>query len=643
MKKKGLAKALAGVFVLCCAVLFAVVPSKADNPIVQDIYTADPAPMVSGDTLYLYTSHDEDKLISNFYTMNDWKCFSTKDMVNWTAHGTIMSKNSFKWAEDRAWAPQCVERDGKYYLYVPLHKKNGGMVIGVGVSDNPTGPFEDVLGKPLVEQPGDWNDIDPTVAIDDDGQAYLYFGNPQLRYVKLNEDMISYDKTIGKSGIVDVEMDENSFGEKVMENGKVSRKTSYGEGPWFYKRNNLYYMVYAAFAPNGGAEHLAYSTSTSPTGPWEYQGIIMPSQGGCYTNHPGVVDFMGHSYLFYHNQALKGGGSYHRSVAVEEFQYNEDGTIPTMNMTNEGVEAIANLNPYQWTEAETFAWGTNIEVEGSKADGINLCDIKNGSSIKVKNVDFGEQGAASFKAAIASEKQATLELHLDSSTGPLIGTLNIENTGGEYIFKILSTDITNATGIHDLFMVFKGEDKVNLAKFDHWRFVSAEGSDSIPDPTPKPTPTASPIPTPTPTPKPTPKPTASPTPVPTSTPTPTQDPNVGKPTVSPQPTPDVKIPTEDSVTVAKVKGVSVKVVKKTKKAKISWKKVAGAAGYKVLYTTDKKFKKGVKKVSTKKTTCVSKKLKKGKKYFIKVRAFKKDKNGKTVYGAYSAVKKVKVK
>lgn len=645
MKKKVLAKALAGVFVFCSAMFFAVVPSKADNPIVQNIYTADPAPMVSGDTLYLYTSHDEDKLIGNFYTMNDWKCYSTKDMVNWTDHGTIMSKDAFSWAEDRAWAPQCVERNGKYYLYVPLHKKKGGMVIGVGVSENPTGPFEDVLGKPLMEQPGDWNDIDPTVAIDDDGQAYLYFGNPQLRYVKLNEDMISYDTTIGKKGVVSVEMDESSFGEKVTENGEVSRPTSYGEGPWFYKRNNLYYMVYAAFAPKGGAEHLAYSTSTSPTGPWEYRGMIMPTQGGCYTNHPGVVDFMGHSYLFYHNQALKGGSSYHRSVAVEEFQYNEDGTIPTMNMTTEGVEAIASLNPYEWTEAETFAWGTNIEVEGSKAEGINLCDIKNGSSIKVKNVDFGEQGAASFKAAIASEMQATMELRLDSSTGPLIGTLNIENTGGEYIFKILSTEITNATGIHDLFMVFKGEAKVNLAKFDHWRFVSAEGSDTIPDPTPKPTPSPTPVPTPTPTPTPTPKPKETPTPVSTPTPVPTAVPTppTQEPIVSPQPSPDVKIPTEDSVKVAKVKGVSVKVVKKTKKAKISWKKVAGAAGYKVLYTTDKKFKKGVKTVSTKKTKCVSKKLKKGKKYFIKVRAFKKDKDGKTVYGKYSAVKKVKVK
>lgn len=112
MKKRTLVKVLASFFVLCCAAFFAVVPSKADNPIVQNIYTADPAPMVSGDTLYLYTSHDEDKLVSNFYTMNDWKCYSTKDMVNFTDHGVVLSLKTFKWAQDRAWAPQCIERNG---------------------------------------------------------------------------------------------------------------------------------------------------------------------------------------------------------------------------------------------------------------------------------------------------------------------------------------------------------------------------------------------------------------------------------------------------------------------------------------------------------------------------------------------------
>lgn len=633
--KKIFSKVVAGALVLCMATLSLSIPSKADNPIVQNIYTADPAPMVSGDTLYLYTSHDEDKLVKNFYTMNDWKCYSTKDMVNWTDHGTVLSRDDFKWMDTkdpRAWAPQCVERNGKFYMYVPVHKKNGGMVIGVGVSDKATGPFVDAIGKPLVDE-GDWNDIDPTVFIDDDGQAYLYFGNPHLRYVKLNEDMLSYDTTIGEEGVVSLDMNESGFGPKVMENGKLSRQCSYGEGPWFYKRGSLYYMVYAAFGPTGGAEHLAYSTSKSATGPWEYQGVIMPSQGGCYTNHPGVVDFMGHSYLFYHDQRLKGGGSYHRSVSVEEFTYNENGTFPTLNMTEDGPAPIAKLDPYQWTEAETYAKGTNVESERNGTEGMNLCDIKNGSTIKVKNVDFGEKSAVSFSAAIASEKKATMELHLDSADGPLIGTLGIDNTGGEYIFKTLSTDITNATGIHDLYMVFKGEDKVSLAKFDRWRFVGEKGADAIPDPTPSVAPSVAPTATPNVT------ETPAPTIVPSQTPALTQS-SENKKIESPQPNATVRA--VKKIKVANVKGVKVTVTK-AKKAKISWKKVKRAAGYRVMYSTDKKFKKAAVKITTKKANYVTKKLEKGKKYFIKVAAYRKDKAGKKVYGSFSAVKKIKVK
>lgn len=303
--------------------------ARSKNPIIESMYTADPAPMVDGDTLYLYTTHDEDVLVNDFYTMYDWYCFKTNDMVNWEKHGPIFSLDDIEWADDRAWAPQAVARNGKYYLYCPVHRIDGGMAIAVGVSDSPTGPFVD-LGHPLVDE-GDWNDIDPTVFIDDDGQAYLYFGNPELRYVLLNEDMISYNEEVG---IVRVPMTCESFG-----NGSHNTGTSYGEGPWFYKKNGLYYMVYAAFAEGKNRnEHLAYSTSNSPTGPWVYGGILM-EEGKCFTNHPGIADFKGHSYLFYHTDELPGGSLFHRSVCVAEFEYNEDGSIATIAKCD-GVNAV---------------------------------------------------------------------------------------------------------------------------------------------------------------------------------------------------------------------------------------------------------------------------------------------------------------
>ena len=304
-------------------------PEFGENPIIRSIYTADPAPMVYGDTLYLYVSHDENQLVNDFYTMVDWYCYSTTDMVNWTDHGKVFSLEDIAWADDRAWAPQAVERNGKFYIYCPVHKKNGGMAIAVGVSDSPTGPFKDI-GAPLVNE-GDWNDIDPTVYIDDDGQAYLYFGNPELRYVLLNEDMISYNKEVG---VVKIPMTTESFG-----TGSQSTGTTYAEGPWFYKRDGIYYMVYAAFAKGQGSEHLAYSTAESPTGPWVYGGVLMDEKGGTFTNHPGVIDYKGHSYLFYHTAELPGGNLFHRSVCVAEFTYNEDGTIDKVEKC-EGVNII---------------------------------------------------------------------------------------------------------------------------------------------------------------------------------------------------------------------------------------------------------------------------------------------------------------
>ena len=637
MRKKLLAKVLAGALVVCSAFVAPKLAVKADNPIIQNEYTADPSPMVVGDTLYLITSHDADKLVGNFYTMNDWRCYSTKDMVNWTSHGSIMNFRDFTWTDrkdPRAWAPQTIERDGKFYLYVPIRKKGGAPCIAVAVADNPAGPYTDAIGAPLVDN-GSWDNIDPTVYIDDDGQAYLYWGNPKLYYVKLNKDMISYDKSIGKDGIVSVPMTAESFGETSEE----KRDTSYGEGPWFYKRNGKYYMVYASFPKGQSSESLSYSMADSPEGPWVFKGDIL--KGNTYTIHPGVCDFKGHSYLFYHTQDLPGGTLFHRSVAVEEFNYNEDGTIGPVSMSKEGPAPIDTLNPYIWTEAENYAWGNKVEEEGDSVRGINLCSLKSESYVKVRNVDFGQDGAASFKACMAGLGNGQVEIRTGSETGTLAGTLNVESTGEENTYKVFSTEVTGLTGVQDVYLVFKPADDATPLKMDNWRFVKAEDDGSLPDPTSKPSPAPTFEPTETATPKPTKKPTATPTITPeltatpqvTATPVPTATPTSANP--APQLT-----PSEKKVSVAKVTGVKVKV--KGKKATISWKKVSGAAGYRVLYSTDKKLKKSVKKASAKNAKCVVSKLKKGKKYYVKVAAYKKDSKGKSVYGKYSAVKKFKV-
>ena len=134
-------------------------------------------------------------------------------------------------------------------------------------------------------------------------------------------------------------------------------------------------MVYAA---GGIPEYISYSTSTSPTGPWTYRGVIMPTQGGSFTNHPGVIDFKGNSYFFYHNGALPGGGGFTRSVCVEQFKYNADGTFPTINMTTTGVAGVGNLNPYVKNEAETICWESNVKTEKCSEGGMDVGNIENG-------------------------------------------------------------------------------------------------------------------------------------------------------------------------------------------------------------------------------------------------------------------------
>ncbi|GAA3934501.1 hypothetical protein Aau02nite_24950 [Amorphoplanes auranticolor] len=443
---------------LCALALVPAVagPARADNPIVQTVYTADPAPLVHNGRVYLYTGHDEDA--STWFTMRDWRAYSSADMVNWTDHGSPMSLATFSWASKDAWAGQVTHRNGKFYWYVPVvNRATGRMAIGVGVSNSPTGPFTDALGRPLVEN----GEIDPSVFIDDDGQAYLYWGNPNLWYVRLNADMISYS-----GGPTQIPLTTAGFGARP---GNVAnRPTLYEEGPWVYKRNGLYYNVFAAQCCS---EFIGYSTAPGPTGPWTYRGTVMPAQGSSFTNHAGIVDFNGNSYFFYHNGALPGGGGFTRSVAVERFTYRADGTIPTMSMTTAGPPQIAPVDPFVRQEAETIAWASGVETEPSSEGGMNVANIENRDHIKVKGVAFGS-GATSFTARVASATSGgRIEVRLGSPTGTLAGTCTAPGTGGWQSWTTVSCGVSGATGTQDLYLVFTGGSGF-LFNVNWWQFTS---------------------------------------------------------------------------------------------------------------------------------------------------------------------------
>ncbi len=292
----------------------------AGNPLFKDVFTADPAALVHDGRIYLYTGHDEAPDNTKFFVMNDWLVFSTDDLVTWEAHGPRLHVKDFTWAKGDAWAAQVIERDGKFYWYVTVRHDDTrpGFAIGVAVGDTPLGPFKDALGKALITNDMttdthiDWDDIDPSVFIDDDGQAYLFWGNTKPYYARLKRNMIELDGPIHN----------------------IQGLPEFTEAIWIHKHKDNYYLSYAMGFP----EKIGYAMSKSITGPWEYKGILNEVAGNTPTNHQAIIEFKGRHYFFYHTGAGRpAGGQYRRSVSVEEMFYNPDGTIQRIVMTTEGV------------------------------------------------------------------------------------------------------------------------------------------------------------------------------------------------------------------------------------------------------------------------------------------------------------------
>ncbi|WP_299781830.1 glycoside hydrolase family 43 protein [uncultured Formosa sp.] len=307
--------------VSCCFLdLYAQHKSIENNPIVKDKFTADPAAIVHDDTVYLYTGHDEAPDDLNFYKIDEWLVYSSINMVDWKVHPVPLKPTDFKWAKGEAWAAQVIEKKNKFYWYVTVEHDDThpGKSIGVAVSDSPIGPFKDALGKALVTNDMTkhtdirWDDIDPTVFINDDGQAYLYWGNTVCYYAKLKANMIELD-----GPIYTVEL------------------PNFTEAPYIHKKGDWYYLSYAYEFP----EKIAYAMSKSITGPWEFKGILNELAGNSNTNHQSIIEFKGKDYFIYHTGGIQpNGGSFRRSVCIDRLYYNKDGTMKRVIMTSEGIQ-----------------------------------------------------------------------------------------------------------------------------------------------------------------------------------------------------------------------------------------------------------------------------------------------------------------
>lgn len=311
--------------VITLLVPFYCAPAWAKNPLFEHVFTADAAALVQADTVYLYTGHDEAPNNDVFFQMHDWLVFSSQDMKNWTEHGPIMRATDFKWARGDAWASHMVEKDGTYYFYTTVRhdESKPGFAVGVATSSSPTGPFTDARGSALISNDMttqtsiDWDDIDPAVFIEENGSAYLFWGNSVPKYAKLAENMIDLD---GEIQVIDI--------------------PNFTEALWVHKKGAHYYLSYACYFP----EKICYAMSDNIHGPWQPMGILNEVAGNTETNHQSIIEFRGKDYFIYHTGAVPprngqpSGGRFRRSVAVDPLYYNDDGSLQRVIMTSEGLD-----------------------------------------------------------------------------------------------------------------------------------------------------------------------------------------------------------------------------------------------------------------------------------------------------------------
>ena len=301
-------------------------PAPAGNPIIRDKFTADPAPLVVGDRLYLYVGHDQAEP-GEMFNMREWLVYSTADMQSWTDHGPIMQRSDFAWSKQDAWAAQAIEKDGRFWFYATVEHDDTkpGKAIGVAVSDSPTGPFVDARGSALISNDmtpkgtHSWEDIDPTVFTDEDGTTWIVWGNRQAYIARLKPNMIEIDGPI-----------------------REITPPHFEEGPWLHERDGLYYLTYASLDRETHTdERVSYATATSLDGEWTYRGELTGSAVNSFTIHPGIARFKGQWYIFLHNASLaigdREGALGRRAVTVEYLQYDDDGLLKPVVQTDEGV------------------------------------------------------------------------------------------------------------------------------------------------------------------------------------------------------------------------------------------------------------------------------------------------------------------
>ncbi len=473
------------------------------NPLMTQEFGADPYAIVYDGRVYVYMTaddyqYDEDGQVidNNFDYIRSLRVISSDDMMNWTDHGEIKvagEDGAAKWAA-HSWAPAIAYKqiDGKDKFF--LYFANDASGIGVLEGDSPLGPWKDPIGKALItgQTPGCQGVVwcfDPAVLVDDDGSAYIYFGggvpngqqiSPKTaRVAKLGADMISID---GEAELIDAPCMFEDSG--------------------IFKYNGKYYYNYCTnfISPHGdggpGYGTICYMESDDPMGPYTYKGEIFQNPANWFgvggNNHHATFVFEGQSYFIYHAQTVSkelGIEKGYRSTHIDKISFYSNGSIKPIKGTYAGISQLREVSAYDRIEAETIAWNKGIKVSACKENGgafgqfnRQLTDLQDGDWTSVSQVAFGEKGAKSFTANVASAKGGKIEIRLDSPQGSLIGTLDVEATGSADTFKALTCDVDRVTGTRNVFLVFRGSGTDSIMNVDYYLFGEASTDPVDPEP-----------------------------------------------------------------------------------------------------------------------------------------------------------------
>ncbi len=419
----------------------------AQNPIIRDQFSADPTARVFNGKVYVYPSHDirapENFARKDWFCMEDYHVFSSSDLTDWTDLGVIISQDKVPWvnaASYSMWAPDCVEKNGKYYFYFPANVKpvlGKGFGIGAAVSDNPSGPF-----IPQPEPIKNVNGIDPCVFIDKDGQAYIYYSLNKIFAAKLKENML----------------------ELATEPVVIGDLPSKGlvEGPYLFERNGIYYMTYPHV--QNKTERLEYAISNNPLGPFKVTGVIMDeSPTGCWTNHHSFIEYNGQWYLFYHHNDYSPKFDKNRSARIDSLFFNSDGTIIKVIPTLRGVGLT---KATQEIQIDRYSQISDKGVSIVFLDSLNTFKgwktvfSANGAWIKYNSIDFGSKKAKTVAVRGSSKNGGIIQIRSNDAQGPVITEVIIPEGSNWNIID--GRILKKQKGIHNLVIVLKDSNPVEV-------------------------------------------------------------------------------------------------------------------------------------------------------------------------------------